>query len=86
MIPAVQDAWSLVAKPGNSKLPLISPDQLKQELEGIKNQRAMVILLVDLLDASGSFVGKVREMSGKNPVVLIGTKVKFLLLCSLLQD
>ena len=74
MIPAVQDAWSLRAQQ-DGKLPLISPEVLKLELSGIKDQRAMVILLIDLLDASGSFVSKIRDMSGKNPVILIGTKV-----------
>ena len=35
----------------------------------------MVVLLVDLLDASGSFLSRARDIAGKNPIVLIGTKV-----------
>ena len=33
------------------------------------------MLLVDLTDASGSFLPKVRDLVGRNPVVLVGTKV-----------
>ena len=33
------------------------------------------MLLVDLMDASGSFLPRVRDLVGKNPVVLVGTKV-----------
>ena len=36
----------------------------------------MVVLLVDLLDASGSFLNHVRDLVGGNPVLLIGTKVR----------
>lgn len=31
----------------------------------VQQQRALVVLLVDLLDASGSILGKVRELIGK---------------------
>ncbi len=34
------------------------------------------MLLVDLMDASGSFLPRVRDLVGKNPVVLVGTKVR----------
>ena len=33
------------------------------------------MLLVDLMDASGSFLPRVRDLVGRNPVILIGTKV-----------
>ena len=35
----------------------------------------MAVLLVDLMDASGSFLPRVRDLVGRNPVVLVGTKV-----------
>jgi nitric-oxide synthase, plant len=38
----------------------------------------MVVLLVDLLDASGSFFNHVRDLVGRNPVVLVGTKADVL--------
>jgi len=31
----------------------------------VQQQRALVVLLVDLLDASGSILGKVRELIGE---------------------
>ena len=36
------------------------------------------MVLVDLMDASGSFLPRVRDLVGRNPVILIGTKVNFL--------
>ena len=38
----------------------------------VRSARALVVLLVDLLDASGSLLGRVRELVGGNPIVLIG--------------
>lgn len=40
--------------------------------------RCMVVLLVDLLDASGSFLPRVRDLVGRNPIILIGTKADLL--------
>ena len=31
--------------------------------------------MVDLLDCSGSFLTRVRDLVGRNPVFLVGTKV-----------
>lgn len=33
---------------------------------------------MDLLDASGSILGRVRELVGNNPIVLVGTKADLL--------
>ena len=33
-----------------------------------------MVLLVDLLDASGSFLSKLRSLTGRNPIILVGTK------------
>ena len=55
--------------------PLISPDDLRAQLGVIASSRCVVVLLVDLLDASGSFLVKARDIAGKNPIVLVGTKV-----------
>ena len=44
----------------------------------------MVVLLVDLLDASGSFLVKARDIAGKNPIILVGTKVSWWQLLTLL--
>lgn len=54
----------------------------------VQQQRAVVVLLVDLLDVSGSLLGKVRELVGKWCVGLVfhhGSCVMsfFVLLCML---
>ena len=54
---------------------LISPDQLRAQLKGLGEQRILAILMVDLLDCSGSFLNRLRDFVGRNPVLLIGTKV-----------
>lgn len=41
----------------------------------VREQRAVAVLFVDLLDASGSFLSRMRDLVGKNPVFLVGTKV-----------
>ena len=63
--------------------PLISPDDLRAQLGVIAGSRCVVVLLVDLLDASGSFLVKARDIAGKNPIVLVGTKVCSWLLLTL---
>lgn len=42
----------------------------------MRGKPAVVVLLVDLLDASGTLMGRVRDITGNNPVVLVGTKVR----------
>lgn len=44
----------------------------------MQHQRALVVLLVDLLDASGSILGRVRDLVGANPIILVGTKADLL--------
>ncbi|GAB5356331.1 hypothetical protein AAMO2058_000281500 [Amorphochlora amoebiformis] len=64
---------------GTTKRLLVSPEQLRDKLQDLKSKRSSVmVLLVDMLDASGSFLGRVRNLVGKNPVVLIGTKIDLL--------
>ena len=54
---------------------LISPEQLRANLKGLSEQRILAVLVVDLLDCSGSFLNRVRDLIGRNPVLLVGTKV-----------
>ncbi|KAK9841484.1 hypothetical protein WJX74_006630 [Apatococcus lobatus] len=57
---------------------LVSPEELKAQLAGVRDTKAVVVLLVDLLDASGSFLNRVRDLVRSNPVLLIGTKADLL--------
>ena len=74
MVPGVADLWGRDA-PGDARR-LVSPEQLRRQLGRVQQQRAVAVLLVDLLDASGSFLGKVRDLVGRNPVILVGTKAR----------
>lgn len=47
----------------------------------VRGARALVVLLVDLLDASGSLLGRVRDLVGNNPIVLVGESVMSLMCC-----
>lgn len=76
MIPAVEDQWAVHQQYASADRPLITPQQLRDQLLVIREKAAVVVLLVDLLDASGSFLSKLRSLTGRNPIVLIGTKVR----------
>ncbi|DBA83038.1 TPA: hypothetical protein ACH3X1_006811 [Trebouxia sp. C0004] len=79
MVPAVEDFSSRnlsgLQLAGKA---LISPDQLRNQLKGLAEQRILAVLVIDLLDCSGSFLSRVRDLVGRNPVLLIGTKVDLL--------
>ncbi|KIY95277.1 Putative nitric oxide synthase [Monoraphidium neglectum] len=57
---------------------LVSPEELREKLLEVRSRKAVVVLLVDLLDASGTLMSKVRDMVGSNPIVLVGTKMDLL--------
>lgn len=57
---------------------LVSPEELREKLMEVRGVKAVVVLLVDLLDVSGTLMGKVRDMVGGNPIVLVGTKMDLL--------
>ena len=76
MVPGVQ---SFGRPPGDGERHLLSPEQLRAQLAGVRSSKSVVVLLVDLLDASGSFFTNVRQLTGANPIVLVGTKVFALL-------
>jgi nitric-oxide synthase, plant len=63
---------------GFSAKSLATPEQLREQLRNVRSSRALVVLLVDLLDASGSMLGRVRDLVGGNPIIVVGTKVDLL--------
>ncbi len=63
---------------GFSAKTLATPEQLRDQLRNVRSSRALVVLLVDLLDASGSMLGRVRDLVGGNPIIVVGTKVDLL--------
>ncbi|BDA41159.1 probable nitric oxide-associated protein 1 at N-terminal half [Coccomyxa sp. Obi] len=76
MVPGVADLWG--RDPDERVRTLVLPDQLRTQLARVREERAVAVLLVDVLDASGSFLSRVRDLVGKNPVFLVGTKADLL--------
>lgn len=54
---------------------LLSPEQLRERLRGVASQKCVAVLLVDLLDASGSFLARARDLVGNNPIILVSNAV-----------
>lgn len=79
MIPGVEDFAQKVVGFGDGKQ-LLTPQQLRAELGArIKTSRSLVVLLVDLLDCSGSMLSRsVRDLIGGNPIIAVGTKMDLL--------
>lgn len=57
---------------------LATPEELRRRLQGVRRKRALIVLLIDLLDASGSTLSRIRDLVGSNPVIAIGTKLDLL--------
>lgn len=57
---------------------LATPEELRDQLRHVRASRALVVLLIDLLDASGSMLGRVRDLVGGNPIIAVGTKADLL--------
>lgn len=53
---------------------LITPEELRETLRGIRAKKALVVKIVDLTDFHGSFLPKIRDLVGSNPILLVVTK------------
>lgn len=49
---------------------LISPEQLRAQLKEVRDKKAVVVMLIDLLDASGSLMTKVIQIQIPRPLNL----------------
>lgn len=47
-------------------------------VQGIVEVKAVVVMIIDILDASGSFLSRVRNLVGPNPVIVVATKADLL--------
>eukprot|EP00250_Pteridium_aquilinum_P010516 c19443_g1_i1 orf=108-1952(+) len=56
----------------------ISAEQLRTELSHIRNEKALIINLVDIVDFNGSFLTRIRDLVGANPIMLVVTKIDLL--------
>lgn len=57
---------------------LVTPDELRGQLLHLRERKALVVLLVDVVDVSGSFLPRVRDLIAGNPILLVGTKADLL--------
>ncbi|GJP82281.1 hypothetical protein CLOP_g12516 [Closterium sp. NIES-67] len=53
----------------------VTAEALRQQLTYVRGEKALVVKLVDLVDFSGSFLSRIRDIVGPNPIVLVITKV-----------
>ena len=53
---------------------LITPEELRETLKDIRRKKALVVKIVDLTDFHGSFLPKIRDLVGSNPILLVVTK------------
>jgi len=72
-INAVEGQGGLKAAPG-----LMTPKQLRDQLTPIREKKVLVVKVVDVTDFHGSFLKKVRDIVGGNPILLVVTKVDLL--------
>ena len=70
---AVEGQGGIKAAPG-----LITPKQLRDSLKEIRERKTLVVKVVDVTDFHGSFLKKVRDVVGGNPILLVVTKVDLL--------
>lgn len=62
----------------NYGIGVTTPEQLRAELRPLRDQKILAVLLVDITDVTGSFLPRVRDLIGGNPIVLVGTKADLL--------
>ena len=69
-----------VAGQGGAKLSagLITPSELREQLTRIRDEKVLVVKVVDATDFHGSFLNRVRDVVGANPILLVLTKVDLL--------
>jgi ribosome biogenesis GTPase A len=65
-------------RPGWSNHEFLTPQRFVQLLEGVKEKKCVVLLLVDLFDLQGSILKDVREIAGDNEVIVAANKVDLL--------
>ncbi|KAH9312666.1 hypothetical protein KI387_027701 [Taxus chinensis] len=56
----------------------ISAEQLREKLSHLRLEKALIVKLVDIVDFNGSFLTRVRDLVGANPIIMVATKVDLL--------
>ncbi|KAL0298389.1 UNVERIFIED_CONTAM: putative nitric oxide synthase [Sesamum radiatum] len=56
----------------------VTAEELREKLSHLRHEKALVVKLVDVVDFNGSFLARVRDLAGANPIILVVTKVDLL--------
>ncbi|KDP22431.1 hypothetical protein JCGZ_26262 [Jatropha curcas] len=72
----------ITAVGGNGGYPggkqFVSADELREKLSHLRHEKALIVKLVDIVDFNGSFLARVRDLAGANPIILVITKIDLL--------
>ena len=87
LVPGVAEPWSkqeteavqaggLVGRDTSALAPrrLATPTELRSQLLGLDDRAILAVMVVDMLDVPGSILARVRDLVGRNPVFLVGTR------------
>ncbi|KAG9452289.1 hypothetical protein H6P81_005193 [Aristolochia fimbriata] len=56
----------------------ISAEELRDKLSHLRHDKVLIVKLVDIVDFNGSFLARIRDLAGANPIILVITKVDLL--------
>ncbi|KZV41068.1 nitric oxide synthase [Dorcoceras hygrometricum] len=56
----------------------ITAEELREKLSHLRLEKALIVKLVDVVDFNGSFLSRIRDIAGSNPIILVVTKVDLL--------
>ncbi|KAL2629695.1 hypothetical protein R1flu_014381 [Riccia fluitans] len=73
MIPAVGGLGGYGSGKG-----FILAEELRNQLSHLRHQKALIVKLVDIVDFNGSFLTRVRDLVGANPIIMVLTKCDLL--------
>ena len=65
-------------RPGWSDNALLTPERFEQLLSAIREVQAVVLCIVDVFDLQGSLLKNLKQIAGKNPIVVAANKVDLL--------
>lgn len=65
-------------RPGWSENELLTPEHFESVLKVINQTKAVVVCLVDIFDLKGSILTNLKQIAGKNPIVIAANKVDLL--------
>ncbi|KAK1273257.1 putative nitric oxide synthase [Acorus gramineus] len=56
----------------------VSAEELREKLSHLRYEKVLIVKLVDIVDFNGSFLARIRDLAGANPIILVVTKVDLL--------